>query len=343
MKKNHLLILTAVAFSGCHDNDLLYHYVPKPEPHIQVTKSLSEIVRGGSLDIVWVIDNSGSMGEYQQEVISNTDLFMSEFSKVSGITWKMGLLSSDSESWTSKNPYIGFKVNEPLNSSIPNAIQLFKKSVDDLGISGSATETFFKPVIDALTQYPDFVSDVKSQLAVIFVTDAQEQSPQSVTSQSFLNFLKGFKKGDLSKITVYGAFAADDFGCDSQEGAWNYVGSKYEDVIKATKGKAVKLCDSQFGKALATIGNDLAQKVTRYRIPIAARPRLGTLKVTYHDKPLKGGPIEQGGIWYYDYDLSSIVFYNLDFLDSSSSADTENVDVSYTADSGIDLPGVSGP
>lgn len=337
------LVVSAAVFSGCHDNDLLYHYTPQPESQVQMTTSLSEIIRGGALDIVWVIDNSGSMGDYQKEVINNTDLFMSEFTKVSGIDWKMGLLSSDDQGsyYAGKNPYIGFKPNEPLNSSMLNAVSLFKNSVKSLGISGSGQEMFFSPVVNNLTAYPGFVSGLKSQLAVIFVTDAQEQSPYNITPQYFLDFLKGLKKGDLSKITVYGAFAAADFGCNSAEGNWTYAGSSYETVIKATKGKAVKLCDSQFGKALATIGNDLAQKVTRFHIPIAARPRLGTLKVTYHNHPLKGGSQEQGGLWYYDYDLSSIVFYNLDFLNSSD--DTENVDVSYTVDSGIDLPGVSGP
>lgn len=343
MRSTSACIALSVALLGCHDNDLLYYYTPQAEPQVQITKSLSEIIRGGSLDIVWVIDNSGSMNTYQQEVIKNTDLFMNEFTKISGIDWKMGLLSSDSDSYTRKNPYIGFKPNEPLNSTMPNAIKLFKAAVNSLGVFGSGTETFFQPVVTLLTQYPSFVSSLKSQLAVIFVTDAKEQSETSYTPQYFLDFLKGIKKGDLSKVTVYGAFAADDFGCDSEEGKWDYAGSPYEKVITATKGKAVKLCDYQFGKALATIGNDLAQKVTRYRIPIAARPRLGTIKVSYHDKPLQGGAQDKGGIWYYDYDMSSIVFYNLDFLDANSSADTENVDVSYTADSGIDLPGVAGP
>src|SRR5687768_4795521 len=46
------------------------------------------------VDILWVIDNSGSMGDKQIAVSMNASTFMSNFVTKTNLVWKMGLLST---------------------------------------------------------------------------------------------------------------------------------------------------------------------------------------------------------------------------------------------------------
>src|SRR5690349_21372013 len=53
-------------------------------------------VTGGTADILWVIDNSGSMGDFQSAVIANMDRFIQTFVPLAGkAKWRMGLISTD--------------------------------------------------------------------------------------------------------------------------------------------------------------------------------------------------------------------------------------------------------
>ncbi len=60
------------------------------------------------------------------------------------------------------------------------------------------------------------------------------------------------------------------------------------------------------------------------------RPKPGTLFVRYKGQDLPGGPKEDGGYWFYDFELNAIVFHDLDF----APGDTEQVEIEVKEDDG---------
>lgn len=316
MKSSLGFALSLLALTGCNDS-FLHYSVPQQKAVFDQEVRVKDLGKASKLDILWVIDNSGSMGSYQAAVMNNTALFMDIFAK-KNLDWKMGLISTD----TADSPYIGFTPGAPLNSMMPDASVRFQSAVGNLGTSGDAYEKSIAPLVQTLASYPDFLRP-DSVLGVIMVTDANEQSPGAVAS-----WAAGFKaatKG-INSAYAYGVFAAVDFGCAGGWGeeAWSYAGSRYEEFFLSFSGvKTLKLCDPNFGQILSDIGNDLAEKTSQYRILLPFRPEAGTIQVYYKGTLLSSGTRELGADWYYDYTRNSVVFYDLDF----ASGDRDSVRV----------------
>ncbi len=310
--------LLALAILSCgRQDDLLFYVKDVPQQLFEGTHKLKEIQGESQVDILWVIDNSGSMGSYQQDLIKNADTFINDFVSKGGLEWKMGIISST----LNNKPFIGFDAATLLTYQTKNNTDRFKAAVRKLGTFGDVSERFFAPITEHLTKFPDFLRR-RASLAVILLTDAPEQS--RIPAATFLASLKSFK-GDLKKVVTYGVFASVDFGCTFTDENWNYAGSPYEEVIKTTKGKVYKLCNNDFGKNLADLGKDLVERVRRPFIPLADRPVVSSVRVIYKGKDLPGGPVDQGGLWVYDFDLNRVVFHTLDFAPS----DTEEVTIQY--------------
>lgn len=307
----------ATALGCSRDAGLLYHLKDIPPKNYDAVHKLKELQGETKVDILWVIDNSGSMGSYQQALVQNADLFINDFVSKGGLEWKMGIISSA----LSEQPYIGFTPADQLNYQTPNGVQKFKDAVRRLGTFGDAIEQFFTPIRKHLDNFPDFVRKPAS-LTVIFLTDAPDQS--RLPAKTLINYLAGIK-GDIKKVISYGVFAANDLGCQFTDEFWNYAGSGYEEIINATHGKFYKLCDTDFGKNLADLGKDLVSRIKRPFIQLPDRPVVSTLRVIYQGKDLQGGPVDQGGLWIYDFDLNRVVFHTLDF----APGDNEEVSVQY--------------
>jgi hypothetical protein len=314
--------ILALASSGCKDDEFVFFRLPaQPAPPIQSSVPIREAVRESKVDILWVIDNSGSMSTFQREVIANTGVFMQEFVKDS-LQWSMGLISTD----PSDLPYIGFTPTTLLNYLTPNGVGLFQGAVGRLGVGGSGYEQTFAPIQKHLDAYPSFTRK-DAYLAVISVTDAEEQS--GMTSAEFLQYV-AVKKGAPNRTIFYGALGADDLGCRLGEG-WNYSGSKYEDVVLATGGRVFPICTTTFGKDLAALGNDLVRWVSRPMIRLSKRPKVSSVRVSFEGRLLPGGFKEDGGFWLYDFDANALVFHDMDFAPNNDDV----VDVSYQEDDGL--------
>ena len=308
-----LCFLIGISFTACSKEN--YIYVQKAGNHTDKSYPVKEMQGSSSVDILWVIDNSGSMSSYQQQVVTNSNAFMQDFIKQQ-LNWKMGLISTDKND----HPYAGFSGSAKLDASVADPVGTFQLAVNQLGTDGDSTERTFTPIVQSLTNDPNFLRP-NTPLAVIMVTDAEEQS--SITAKTFVSQLSLLTQG--RNIFAYGVYASADFGCDSSEGAWNYKGSPYEGFIStAMNGQTFPLC-KDFGTSLVNIAHDIVTRVAYSAIYLKGRPDTSTLQVIYQGKELPPGPTEAGGYWTYDYRLNAVVFNNLDFAKN----DTDSVRVLF--------------
>ena len=290
-------------------------FIKKVDPPILISKSytVQEFVRNQA-DIIWVIDNSGSMREYQEAIIANMERFIDAFVKnAKGAQWRMGLLS------TSKGdrPYVGFMRNDLLNSFDPDPVARFNRAVSLLGTDGDATEEAFYPIQRALHTYHDFVRET-SKLFIVLVSDELEQGDQSVTD--FINFLYTLK--DADSIATYGVFEMSEIGCGDEE----FTGSRYAEFVARTNGLTFPICSNDYGEGLAKFGADIAYKTSVSKIQLEAAPVASTIEVTYQGKQLPKGRAENGGFWNYSVFDNAIFFHNLEFLEGF---DLEKVRVTF--------------
>ncbi len=317
-------ILPLLALLSC-GKESSYVYHSKTVSELTFSETHSVIGESGAVDIVWVIDNSGSMSVIQNEVIVNTEKFLREFMLNRSLDWKMGLLSTAER----ELPYIGF--TDLLGRSSPDPIALFQSAVRRLGTSGDATEKSFKPVMDKLKEFPNFLRP-NAHLVTIFVTDEYEQS--RISAREFLDEMYRQKNGRKQLVKTYAALHAKDFGCQTSYGDQvEYRGSPFEAAIVETKGKVYSTCTNDFGLELANLGNEIVAAISSPVILLSRRPLASTITVTYKGSLLPGGPKSEGGLWVYDPDANGVRFHDMDFVDFNE----RFVKIDFDIDNGADL------
>jgi len=313
-----IMIVMAFAFAACGGkSDYVYYTPPPPEAKFyDSTHKIKDIIGNSQVDMLWVVDNSGSMSNYQQSVIDNLSLFIDTLTAGSFLRWKIGLISTS----IGESPYIGFVQGDDLTYLDKNADTKFKLAISKLGTSGDGQERTFTPVLTTLQNYPNFVRP-DAALAIILVSDAPEQS--DISTADFVSGLLKVK-GKLSNLYFYGTLDPSDW-CQSTDDPFTWAGNKFDQLLQTIQGAAYPICDPKFGKNLIDIGNKIVSHATFPRIYLETRPKINTLNVYYNGQVLPSGPKEKGGVWIYNFGENAVVFYNVDFAPGES----EEVRVTY--------------
>jgi hypothetical protein len=299
-------------FISCDNSEeYVYKDRPKMQPVSNRSYSIRNLVADAKVDILWVVDNSGSMGSIQQNIVTNSAYFMDEFIKNNIMQWKMGVMSTDE----SEAPYLGF--SSPFDYNTPDPVPIFQNAIDLLGTTGDYNEYVFHNVLRARTN-PSLSKFFRNDahMAIIMVTDEEEQSEYGhgaqYESMAFINSLKKLM-GSNKILRFYGAFNFTDLqDCTSMMA--EYAGSPFEVVIDQTQGLHMSACTKNFGTQLAEIGKDILSIVDTPQILLNELPIIETIKVMFENVELPGGPRGFGGLWYYDEIYNKIVFYSLDFI-----------------------------
>lgn len=321
----YLVVLVSTVSCGKKSD---YVYLDNPRAVKTFNQKFNVSFGSNQVDILWVVDNSGSMSDIQKNIMKNAQKFMEEFVLDKKINWRMGVLSTDrdDEFYLGINPTFdrSFGVNDPNQTNL--WIETFTQAIGNLGTWGDASEFVFYNIRRAMLDADMGTFFRKgAHLAIIMVTDEKEQSQgfgALYQPRNFLNFLKG-RISPERILRFYGAFGLGDLdGCRAFD---DYKGSSYEEVINITGGFYLSACQD-FGPGLANIGNNIASFVETPYIVLNQRPDTRTLKVSFRGVEIPGGPKYSGGKWYYDEYFNKIYFYDLDFIPADAEGD---IDVFY--------------
>lgn len=322
------LSLIMLLVSACGRNGFIYNN-DQPEqptysnPNVQLKELNADICGGFAADILWVVDNSGSMSQEQQDIIQNTSFFINEFAVQAQINWRMGLISTDKD----ESPYLGFQNNGRFEKGNPDPVGTFQNAVGQLGTSGSADERSMDSIMAQFQRDPNFVRN-SACLVMILVSDEPDHS-KNFSAPAFLKEMEKLK-GNLKAVRIFTVLATNENGCDTGEN-YDYAGSSYETIVNATKGGNYDVCNSNFGAQLADIGRKIVELVANSKLLLPNVPIIDTLRVTYKGVELPEGEQEDGGVWYYDPVQNAIVFYDLGFAPD----DDEKVKIEFDIDDGI--------
>ena len=256
-------------------------------------ESFDQPVREGGVDILWVIDDSMSMYEEQEQLSIHSASFIGFLTTVS-VDFRLAVMSTDMDE-DGAGMLTGDRV---LSSETSGLVDAFAALITD-SIDGSRDERGFEAALDAVDSSlnPDFGRD-DADLEVIFFSDEDDHS--SIESDDFVEQLSALRPSTTSTVNAIVGDLPE--GCASMLAAAD-PGEKYVEAQEATEGLRESICSYDYDAMLSR----MAQHVLGLNVRFALRkiPDLATVEVKVdgviiHHRDRHG--------WWYDAGDNSIVF-----------------------------------
>jgi hypothetical protein len=253
---------------------------------------------GAKLDVLFVVDDSGSMAEEQQAL---ADAFPALFEAITSFSqdYHVGVVSTDVDDPAKSGKLQGYSGGRFIDASTPNPVAVFQ-DMAALGTDGSGDEQGRRAAYLALT--PPLVTGYNAGfyredalLAIVVLSDENDSSGNAPSRNDFITFLNELK-GDPS-LTSFSAIVGPQQSCETAAS-----GSEYLAVSAAVGGAVVNICNGDYAAALPTDLPAIGGAVT---LPAPAVPDSVSV-----EQVLPGGtrvPLERGVAWALD-DSSTIRF-----------------------------------
>jgi hypothetical protein len=279
------------------------------------------------IDVLWVIDNSGSMAPYQDRLAANFDSFVNIF-VAKGFDFRIAVTTTEAymanaahtgnPEWarfrdgTDATMHTGIFVIDPLT---PNLNNIFITNAKQ-GVGGSGDERAFSSFREALISplNPGFLRP-RSYLAVIILSDEDDFSgdsravgvnnnrdygaPTLDSVNTYVSVLEGLTQssGGSRRFNV-SAIAGLDTSCGA------VVATRYIDIANKTDGVLGNICDQSYASALNRIQARIGELSTQFYLN--REPQVQTIVVK-----VNGTLIAQDSVngWTYNASGNSIVFH----------------------------------
>jgi len=284
-------------------------------------------------DIIWVVDDSGSMSDDQARVASAGSTFLT-LADNSGLDWRMCVVDM-----TKENPGDCCTNTDQTNDTWlgPSEQDHFLNCIQDPAGSNDAdqgSENGLHQMEDAVTQHlprdstnPKKIRD-EAKLVVIFVTDEAPQELKNDSSCPIDDFdSSGWNSSCDSDIQPYEQLLQTNDGAVhgilvpgstpgcSDQGQW---GRGYEDMITAMGGQVGSICQNDLTATLTIIIGDIvgsASPVVLQHTPISVSIAVSKEMKDANGSHYEALPRSRAGGFDYRSSSNSIVFIGQDFKD----------------------------
>lgn len=332
-------VVTATSFgifSACGPNAGNFSILPASQSTFQGS------VANNKVDILWVVDNSGSMLTKQQNLSAGISTFINVFN-TKGFDFRMAVVTTDTRSATDPNPllrgqegvfqakpYLGTTYNV-VTSTTPNMADHFKANVE-VGDTGNANATALDAINLALSSSllaganTGFLR-ADAHLAVIVLSDADDNDSTTTTAQvqTFLDSLKP-DKYDVITRTLKKNYTVSAVVVDVTNAANTACplpfedGLKFKELVTATKGSLASICEADFSSGLTQISQRIAEAITE--IPLARVPDASTIQITFNGVSV---PNNATNGWTYSANGNKVTFHG-----NSIPTDNTSISINYT-------------
>ena len=263
------------------------------------------------VDILFVIDNSGSMGSNQTNIKNNFDTFMNAFT-AAGVSYQIALITTDDSSF----------VGDVITNATADPITEFNDQIDSIGTRGSAHEKGLWYAYESTTTgdaSPGSSTGFQrpsARLVVVYVSDEPDFSDHAysgggsttMTPSDYSASLLSLKTS--SSLVIAHAIAGDyPSGCSTNGGA--QFGEGYYDVVNDLGGTFMSICASDWSGTMDTLARDSLAQVA---FALSDTPIEDTIEVTVD------GVISAD--WSYEASSNTIIF-------TVSPADGSAINIDY--------------
>ncbi len=288
------------------------------------------------VDILWVIDNSGSMETSQDNVAANFQHFIQKFQDTN-FDYQMAVTATDA--WLAPhdgNPQLA-RFRDGTDDTSHTGVTVITPSTEDLeqtfstnirlGIDGSGDERGWQSLKEALSLQANLDEPFPRKdalLAVIFLTDEDDFSHDGSNNvqglpnpynnpnlhdpmmyYDFLFDLTESTEGNLNFIVntigIFDQQCLDDLSSDGFTG--RFIAQRYVGVTDATGGYKGSLCDD-FTDVMAGISDSIIEKSTAFKL--TREPDITSIVVTVDGQSIT---MDTDNGWSYDPNEMLIIFH----------------------------------
>ena len=260
------------------------------------------------VDILWVIDTSGSMAPRQEGLAAQVGGFVSKLN-ATRLNYHMAVTTMDMSSTGEKGRFIA-QANSPfvLTSQTPNLVPLLQGRIR-AGATGSVLERGMESVKTALSAPAVTGANAgflrkNSLLVVIFLSDENDKSASFDDVAFFDSIHPPLPYGDKSWVVQFLGVTPTDPSCKTTAWGYSEAGTRYIDLANASGGAAESICDNDFGRALTNVNKRLTELLVEF--PLDRKPLVETIVVTVNGKIITKSEIDG---WTYFEANNSIRFH----------------------------------
>ncbi len=241
------------------------------------------------IDILFVVDNSGSMGNEQQSLGNNFTSFI-KWALTLNVDFQIGVTTTDVKK---NNPLGGtggpgelYGSPKIMTNNTPNLETIFRQNAT-VGTGGSSDERGLEAARLALSP-PTITTGTNkgflrkdASLSVIVISDEADGSSQPV--QYYLNFflgIKGVRNKDLFRF--HGIIGYDPATKKNQcqgSGGQGVSTGRYLSMIQSTGGVVASICNANWSQTLSNIGTVIFGLKRQFFLTRAADPKSIVVKV----------------------------------------------------------------
>lgn len=243
------------------------------------------------VDILWVVDNSLSMGNEQDELIARFKEFIASMEET-GLDWHIGVVTTDLEDSDKRGVLMG----DPtiVTSATEEYETVFKQLIKKVGINGSDKEAGIDAAYIALseplvsTTNAGFLRD-EARLSIIYVSDENDCTDrgaldgesgkacyddydQLVPMVDLIEDYHSLKTDDTRILVSSIVGPRDPTACPGAS-----PGFRYLTMAEAFGGISGSICDESFSDIMSNLGLQSSGRFTSFQLSYA--PVLDTLHV----------------------------------------------------------------
>jgi hypothetical protein len=269
-----------------------------------------------AVDVLWVIDTSGSMSSHQTLLAQQMELFVTGLN-ASGLDYQMAVTTMDMSSTGEKGRFVA-QTNTPviLTPTTPNLLGVLAGRIQ-LGDNGSPVERGLQAMMAALSS-PLATTGANSgflrsdSLLVINFLSNEDDTASPVTDSNrpvadYTSFLDSVRPplayGDRSWVANFMGVIQGDPSCTTM-GQYSSYGLKYMALADASGGAKESICDGDLRSGLVNIKARILEVVTEY--PLNREPSVSSIRVVVNGRAVPGDA--QNG-WTYYAAANSIRFH----------------------------------
>lgn len=284
------------------------------------------------IDILWIVDNSGSMQTSQENLANNFQAFMQKFNNLN-FDFHMGVGATDAWKNIFNNSLAFSRLRDGadttahsgvfiLDRDTPNLVNTFMTNAK-LGIKGTGDERAFQS-LQATLMDPNNANFRRPDafLAVIIVSDEDDFSHDSYSFNNsnyndpnlqkvsqyvdFLNQYTGRTSPDMPANYSVSAITVTDDACKvelNKDGFARYPGIRYMDLVQSTGGTIGSLC-SPFNDTLSSISDSIVNYSSIF--PLTRVPIVETIVIHINGQVV---PADETNGWTYRSSDNSIWFH----------------------------------
>jgi hypothetical protein len=218
-----------------------------------------------AVDVVFVMDDSGSMTPIQNAVADRFDAFFTP-ADAAGTDWRMGVTTTDMDDLGPRGRFI----DPGVFSAGPGALAAWMQATRP-GNAGSGTEEGLNAAAAALADRvnPGFLRP-DAHLAVLIVSDEDDQGGGDV--QDVVDDLRGATDGHPERLTFVGVVSVDAAGDPDTCDVGDLVGdpaNRYVEAFDAVGGRGWPIC-GDLTASLSAAGARIFGPTRAF--PLATRP-----------------------------------------------------------------------